>query len=63
MPFFLDVRTIIPFRIVLDSGKTYDVQHPDFIEVGRDVFIYYHRPSKADERLRRTVTISVAVNQ
>jgi hypothetical protein len=32
------------FRIVLNSGKVYDVHHPEFIEVGRDVCIYYHRP-------------------
>jgi hypothetical protein len=32
-----------PFRIVMNSGKSYDVRHPETIAVGRDVFIYYHR--------------------
>jgi hypothetical protein len=33
-----------PFRIVMNSGKTYDVRHPETIAVGRDTFIYYYRP-------------------
>jgi hypothetical protein len=33
-----------PFRLVMNSGKTYDVRHPETIAVGRDVLIYYHRP-------------------
>jgi hypothetical protein len=32
-----------PFCIVINSGKSYDVRHPETIAVGRDVFIYYHR--------------------
>ena len=32
-----------PFRIVMNSGKSYEVGHPETIAVGRDVFIYYHR--------------------
>jgi hypothetical protein len=32
-----------PFRIIMNSGKTYDVRHPESIAVGRDTFIYYHR--------------------
>jgi len=33
-----------PFRIVMNSGKSYDVRHPETIAVGRDTFIYYYRP-------------------
>jgi hypothetical protein len=42
---YLHAQPFRSFRIVLNSGKFYDVRHPDFIEVGRDVCIYYHRPT------------------
>lgn len=32
-----------PFRLVLNSGKLYDVRHPEMLAVGRDVCIYYYR--------------------
>ena len=32
-----------PFRIVMNSGKSYDVRHPETIAVGRDTLIYYYR--------------------
>ncbi len=32
-----------PFRIVMNSGKQYDVRRPETIAVGRDVCIYYYR--------------------
>jgi len=34
-----------PFRLVMNSGKVYDVRHPEMIRVGRDVAIYYHAPA------------------
>ncbi len=41
---YVHARPFRPFRIIMNSGKSYDVPHPEFIEVGRDVCIYYHRP-------------------
>jgi hypothetical protein len=37
-----------PFRIVMNSGKTYDVRHPEEVAVGRDMFIYYYRPQPGE---------------
>jgi hypothetical protein len=51
-----------PFRIILNSGKTYDIPHPDFIEVGRDSCIYFHRPS-ADRPFERWETVSLLLIQ
>jgi hypothetical protein len=31
-----------PFRIVLNSGRAWDVRHPEMVRVGRDVFHYYY---------------------
>jgi len=33
-----------PFRIVMNSGKAYEVRHPETIAVGQDVCLYYYRP-------------------
>jgi hypothetical protein len=30
-----------PFRIIMNSGNTYEVRHPEMIHVGRDFFNYY----------------------
>jgi hypothetical protein len=32
-----------PFRIVLNSGRKYDVQHPDFLAVGHEDVSFYYR--------------------
>jgi len=31
-----------PFRIVLNSGRSYEVRHPELIRVGRDCFIVFY---------------------
>jgi hypothetical protein len=30
-----------PFRIRMNSGRTYDVRHPEMIRVGRDFFMLF----------------------
>jgi len=30
-----------PFRVVMNSGDSYDVRHPEMIRLGRDFFNYY----------------------
>ena len=32
-----------PFRVVMNNGKTYEIIHPEFIDVGRDSFLFFHR--------------------
>ena len=41
-----------PFRIVLNSGRIYDVHHPEFIDVGLDDAIFFYRktPDSPHER-------------
>ena len=34
-----------PFRIVLNSGRAYDIRHPEMIRVGRDHFILFYADS------------------
>jgi hypothetical protein len=51
-----------PFRIVLNSGKTYDIRHPEMIAVGRDVCNYCHRPA-TDQPFDRWETVSLLLIQ
>jgi hypothetical protein len=43
-----------PFRICLNSGKTYEIRHPEMLRVGRstvNVFSFVGEPSDPYERL------------
>jgi hypothetical protein len=51
-----------PFRIVMNSGKNYDVRHPETIAVGRDTFIYYYR-QKPGEPFDRVDMVSLLLIQ
>lgn len=39
---YLRAVPFVPFRLVMNSGRAWDVRHPEMIRVGRDVFLYYH---------------------
>jgi hypothetical protein len=38
----------VPFRIVMNSGRTYDVRHRDLIGVARDHFLVFSRSADSD---------------
>lgn len=40
----------VPFRIVLNSGPTLDVRHPEMVRVGRSTFTIY-QPDPQDSEL------------
>jgi hypothetical protein len=52
-----------PFRLVLNSGKTYDVRHPEMVNVTTATLHYYHRdaPEVPGERWE-TVSLSLIQN-
>jgi hypothetical protein len=31
-----------PFRLLMNSGRTYEVRHPEMIRVGRDTALLFH---------------------
>ena len=59
---YVRAKPFRPFRIIMNSGQAYEVRHPDFIEVGRDVCIYYHRPAP-DAPFDRWESISLLLIQ
>ena len=38
---YLKTQPFRPFRMVLNSGKTYDVRHPQLVKVGRDFVVVF----------------------
>ena len=38
---YLKTQPFRPFRMVLNSGKTYDVRHPELVKVGRDFVVVF----------------------
>jgi hypothetical protein len=44
----------VPFRIRLNSGRTYDIRHPEMLKVGRttvNIFTYAGEPSDPYEKV------------
>ncbi len=39
---YLRAAPFRPFRLVLNSGRSYEVRHPEMVRVGRDSFVFYH---------------------
>jgi hypothetical protein len=53
----------LPFRLILNSGKTYDVRHPEMVNVTTSTIHYYHRidPEIPGDRWE-TVSLSLIQN-
>jgi hypothetical protein len=52
-----------PFRLVLNSGKYYDVRHPEMVNVTTSTLLYFHRtdPETPTERWE-TVSLDLIQN-
>ncbi len=49
-----------PFRVVLNSGRAYEVRHPEMIRVGHDSIVYFHA-TPPDGPFDRWETLSLAL--
>ena len=59
---YIQAAPFRPFRIVMNSGKNYDVPHSETIAVGRDTFFYYYR-QKPGEPFDRVDMVSLLLIQ
>ena len=60
---FVRAQPFRPFRIVMNSGKAYEIRHPELIRVGRDFFNYYHAtPPDAPAESWETVSLILIQN-
>ena len=51
-----------PFRITMNSGKSYEVRHRDFIHIGKDFFNWYE-VATTDDFPDRWETVSLMLIQ
>ena len=38
---YVKAQPFRPFRILTNSGRTFDVRHPEMVRVGRDLLIHF----------------------
>lgn len=60
--FWLRAAPFRPFRIVVNSGRTYDIRHPEMLKVGRssmNVFSYPGEPIDPYERVEMVSLVLV----
>jgi len=48
-----------PFRVVLNSGRSYEVRHPEMIRVGRDHFVFFSYASISEGLHERFETVGL----
>lgn len=50
-----------PFRIRMNSGRTFDIRHPEMIKIGRDSFIIFSFVSEDQGIYDRWDTVSLVL--
>ncbi len=48
-----------PFRICLNSGRTYDIRHPEMLRVGRSIVNVYSFVGEPEDPFERMEMVSV----
>jgi hypothetical protein len=59
---YLRAEPFRPFRVIMNSGKTYDIRHPELVRLGKDFFNYYYA-TPPDAPAERWETVSLLVVQ
>ncbi len=57
----LKVENFRPFRVVLNSGRTVEVKHPEFVMLTLQGDMFVFRPSEQSETLAQAVDAIVAL--
>jgi hypothetical protein len=56
---YVNARSFRPFRIFMNSGRTYDIRHPEMVRVGRDFLILFTFVGDSPEVVDRWETVSL----
>ena len=56
---YVHAQPFRPFRILMNSGRTYDIRHPEMIRVARDCVILFTFVSDNPEVVDRWETVSL----
>lgn len=60
--FWLRATPFRPFHIVLNSGRTYDIRHPEMLKVGRttmNIYTYTGEPADPYEKVEMVSLVLV----
>lgn len=56
---YVHAQPFRPFRILMNSGRTYDIRHPEMVRVARDCVILFTFVSDNPEVVDRWETVSL----
>jgi hypothetical protein len=56
---FIAAEPFRPFRLHMASGRTFDIRHPEMIEVGRSSVTVYARPEGDSNQSERWQKVSL----
>jgi hypothetical protein len=56
---YVKAKPFRPFRVVMNSGRSFDIRHPEMVRVGRDYFILFSTASDNPDLVDRWETISL----
>jgi len=59
---YLRAAPFRPFRIVMNSGKIYEIRHPEWVKVGRTSLLYFYT-TQPDGMYERYDTVSLLLIQ
>jgi hypothetical protein len=56
---YVKAQPFRPFRILMNSGRTFDVRHPEMVRVGRDFLIHFTFVSDNPDVVDQWQTVSL----
>jgi hypothetical protein len=56
---YIKAQPFRPFRITMNSGRSFDVRHPEMVRVGRDFLILFTNVSDNPDVVARWETVSL----
>jgi hypothetical protein len=56
---YVKAQPFRPFRILMNSGRKYDIRHPEMVRVGRDFLILFTLVSDDPDVVDRWETVSL----
>ena len=56
---YVNAEPFRPFRILMNSGRSYDIGHPEMVRVGRDFLIMFSCENDNSDLIYRWETVSL----
>lgn len=59
--FWWRAHPFVPFRITMNSGRYFDVRHPEMMHLFRSSFLHYFEPSEGGEVSERAHMVGLSL--